>query len=264
MHGSGANANVTWDLWYDNNEGIKKNSTAQNFEIDWDDTIMDVSFKNSTKNGGLKDQYINISKDSNAEAYEQSIWLNVSQGFEEFGSTDDFDSGLYEVFFSSNSTRSTPSIDLSGRDYQAMTAYGTIIGDDGSTIEKDLDADKVVIYASNNKAQAVVAIGAGTQVTGGAAVEPALVTEASASSYSKLILVGGPCVNTLTAEYMGLTYPACETASTILENKGVIKLVEKNSKSALIVARWEKADTARAAGKLGDAKTAGGSSYIVS
>jgi len=86
----------------------------------------------------------------------------------------------------------------------------------------------------------------------GTSVEPVLTTESGAASYDNLILVGGPCVNSLTAEYMGLTYPACEDASTIQENKALIKLVEMNGKSALIVAGWEKADTQRAASKLSE------------
>jgi len=88
--------------------------------------------------------------------------------------------------------------------------------------------------------------------TTGSAVEPVLTSESGASAYDNLILVGGPCVNSLTAEYMGLTYPACESASTIPENQAIIKLVEMNGKSALIVAGWEQADTQRAASKLSE------------
>ena len=81
----------------------------------------------------------------------------------------------------------------------------------------------------------------------GSAADPVLTTESGASSYTNLILVGGPCVNSLTAEYMGVSYPACGAASTIEENTAVVKMVEMDSKMALIVAGWAKADTARAA-----------------
>ncbi len=82
--------------------------------------------------------------------------------------------------------------------------------------------------------------------------EPVLVKDNAASGYDNLILVGGPCVNQLTAEYMGLTYPACGDASTIAADQAIVKLVEKDGKTALIVAGWEQADTQRAASKVAE------------
>ena len=243
---------VAWDLWYEDSEGIKKNSTETTFNIDWDDTIMAVSFINNTASNH---HYVNISKDTNADSRDESIFLNVSSGIQEFGTTEDFDSGEREVFYSwTTRPQGVGIIDLSGRDYQALTMYGVIIGDDGSDVEDDLDADKVVIHVPNNRAQAVVSIGAGAQVTGGAVVEPALVNDASAAGYNNLILVGGPCVNELTADYLGLDFPSCEGVSGILENKAIVQLVESGGKTALIVAGWEAADTKRAA----DTVAAGG------
>ena len=235
MKGTGSANNATWDIWYDTTEGIKKNQTRSTvtFNIDWGDTIMAVSFQNSTgsSNLGPNEQYIKIAKDTNADTRDQNIYLNVSQGFQEFGSTEDFDTGRYEVSYGTGGNTSATNIDLSGRDYQALTMYGIIVGDAGSNVEDDLDNDKVVLFVPNDRTQAVVSIGAGSQVTGDAVVEPVLTTESGASGYSNLILVGGPCVNSLTADYMGLTYPACEGASTITEDKAVIKLVEKKDKA---------------------------------
>ena len=258
LHGAGgANsraANASWDLWYNNNEGIKTNSTSTTFNIDWDDTIMTVAYANQTADSAAAAQYVNITKDTNAATADQNIWLNTTGGFDHFGTTGDFDSGKNEVTYSQYWTTATPFLDLSGRDYQAITMYGLVLGDDGSNIEDDLDSDKVVIKVPNNRAQAIVSIGAGSQVTGGATVEPALVNDAGAAGYDNLILVGGPCVNELTAEYMGLTFPACEGDSGILENKAIVQLVEMGGKTALIVAGWEAADTKRAA----DTVAAGG------
>jgi hypothetical protein len=77
--------------------------------------------------------------------------------------------------------------------------------------------------------------------------EPVLKTEAAAADYDKLILVGGPCVNTLTAEYLGLSANSCEADSGIALDKAIIQLVEKEGKTALIVAGYEQVDTLRAA-----------------
>jgi hypothetical protein len=141
------------------------------------------------------------------------------------------------------------------------TIYGTLItgagGMDDGNLEAGIDNDEYSLWFPEDEVYAEVTFNVRSS---GAAAEPVLTTESGASGYDKLILVGGPCVNSLTASYMGLTYPACEGASTITENKAVIKLVEKDSKTALIVAGWEKADTARAAGMLGSAT---GTSYIV-
>lgn len=250
VKGSGSADNATWDLWYDSSEGIKKNSsTDTTFNIDWDDSIMEVSFVNDSVGDGAvgsKDQYIRVSKDTNADARDQNIFFNVSDGFQEFGTTDDFESGFYEVSYGGGGNRSTPSIDVSGRDYQGLTMYGIIIGDTDSNIEADLDANKVYLHVPNNKAQAVATIAAGSQVTG-TAVEAAIVTPDEATTYDNLVLVGGPCVNSLTASWMGLAEGTCGEASTIPVDQAVIELMEDEDKTALIVAGWEQADTARAA-----------------
>ena len=173
----------------------------------------------------------------------------MSDGFQEFAKTTDYETGFYEVAYGNNYVQATPTIDLSGRDYQALTMYGIIIGDTDSTIEKDLDANKVIVHVPNNRAQAVVTIAAGSQVTGGD-VEAAIVAPSAAGSYDNLVLVGGPCVNTLTAEWMGLAPNTCGTASTIPVDQCLIKYMEDGDKTALIVAGWEKADTSRGASSV--------------
>jgi len=74
--------------------------------------------------------------------------------------------------------------------------------------------------------------------------------EVEAAKLNKnLILVGGPCVNKLTAEALGLPYPSCGAASTIPENAAMIKLVENafgGGKVALVVAGWNAENTVAA------------------
>ena len=66
---------------------------------------------------------------------------------------------------------------------------------------------------------------------------------------SNLVIVGGPCVNRLAAEVLGLTYPACGTTSTITANTAIIQLFANKfatGQTALLIAGWEAADTRRA------------------
>jgi hypothetical protein len=74
--------------------------------------------------------------------------------------------------------------------------------------------------------------------------------EVEAAKLNKnLILVGGPCVNKLTAEALGLSYPTCGAASTVPENAAMIKLIENafgGGKVALVVAGWNAENTVAA------------------
>jgi len=90
-------------------------------------------------------------------------------------------------------------------------------------------------------------------------------SEITATEKAKnLITVGGSCVNKVTADALGLTYPTCGVSSTIPENKGIVKVVdspytEGSGKVVVVVAGWE-ADNTRAASsvlQLYDTKLAG-------
>ncbi|MBN2420678.1 hypothetical protein JXB27_00180 [Candidatus Woesearchaeota archaeon] len=72
-------------------------------------------------------------------------------------------------------------------------------------------------------------------------------SEVSDVAAQNLIVVGGPCANKVTAQVLGLTYPACGADSGIAENTGIIKeVVQSSGKVALVVAGWNAADTRRA------------------
>jgi hypothetical protein len=66
------------------------------------------------------------------------------------------------------------------------------------------------------------------------------------------IIVGGPAVNKLAAEAVGVTYPSYGLSSGMFEGAGeaVLKLVETGTKVAIVVAGWEAADTQRATSVL--------------
>jgi hypothetical protein len=88
-------------------------------------------------------------------------------------------------------------------------------------------------------------------------------TELTTADKAKhLISVGGSAVNRVSAAALGLEYPTYGTASTIPENKGLIKVVESPydaTKYVVVVAGWEVDNTraASAALQLFDTKLAG-------
>ena len=77
---------------------------------------------------------------------------------------------------------------------------------------------------------------------------------AGGSGRSKnLITVGGPCINTITAAALGLTYPACGAASTIPSDKAIIQVVDDvlaTGKKVVVVAGWEATNTRTACSVL--------------
>ena len=65
-----------------------------------------------------------------------------------------------------------------------------------------------------------------------------------------LIAVGGPAVNRITAEFLGLDYPTSgerlKELRILEENKAIIRVAEKGGKVAVLVFGWEARDTRRA------------------
>ena len=101
-----------------------------------------------------------------------------------------------------------------------------------------------------------------TQTSGSATVvsavdtapSPMLDTEVVDKTADHLILVGGPAVNKLSAEFMGLTYPTYGTATGLSEGEAIISLKTNWAKVAMIVAGWAAEDTQRASKVLKDYK----------
>ena len=61
-----------------------------------------------------------------------------------------------------------------------------------------------------------------------------------------IIVVGGPCINKVAADILGVTYPACEEASEIPKDSAIIKVAQLGGKVAVLIAGWEWDDTLRA------------------
>lgn len=73
-----------------------------------------------------------------------------------------------------------------------------------------------------------------------------LASEIANPKGENLISVGGPAVNKVSADLLGLSYPAYGNESKIPENKAVIKLIESGGKVAVLAMGWDAADTRRA------------------
>jgi hypothetical protein len=61
------------------------------------------------------------------------------------------------------------------------------------------------------------------------------------------LVIGGPCVNRKAATLLNLPYPSCGNASTIPQNRGIIKTFTNNNKTQILVAGWNAIDTRIAA-----------------
>ena len=78
-------------------------------------------------------------------------------------------------------------------------------------------------------------------------------TEVTDPASRNLILVGGPAVNRLTAQAMGLNYPTTGADSGIPEGAALIRMIDNafgGSNTAVVVAGWDAEDTRAAASVL--------------
>jgi len=145
-----------------------------------------------------------------------------------------------------------------------MTNYGALIKrmnqeNDPDTVEIDYPLMQVLPQAFVTFSKTVtVSGGAGTitvekpqRIEIGSAV---LASQVSDPTSANVITVGGPCINAVTAEIMGLTYPACGADSGLGQGEGIVKLYESGDKVAIVVAGWEAEDTTRATRVLADYK----------
>jgi len=81
-----------------------------------------------------------------------------------------------------------------------------------------------------------------------------LASQVSDPTAVNVISVGGSCINSVTAEIMGKTYPSCGADSGLVEGEAIVKLYESGDQVAIVVAGWEAEDTTRATRVLADFK----------
>ena len=149
--------------------------------------------------------------------------------------------------------------DVSTKDKSIMNDYGIIVAeDDSSGVEGNADADKVIISIPDEKVYAQVSVlgGISTDTTTSGSM---IFTDSDKSSWANknVILVGGSCINTATAEALGVSAGTCDAAFTGATNVGtgqyIIKVVGDaftTGKTALVVAGYEKENTEAAVSYL--------------
>jgi len=144
---------------------------------------------------------------------------------------------------------------LGTKDEDHRSTFGIIVKDPKSNgasdrarleIPTDMMQANVVVKGS---AASVTAGGGSTTVVAAVdtAPSPVIDTDVVSKTSDNLILVGGPAVNRMSAEFMGLTYPAFGADSGLEEGEAIISLKANGEKVAMIVAGWAADDTQRAA-----------------
>ncbi|MBS3064210.1 MAG: hypothetical protein J4472_00145 [DPANN group archaeon] len=156
---------------------------------------------------------------------------------------------------------------LGTKDEDHRTRYGIVIKDPKGNGASD--RAKFLVPADAVTAQISVAGPEATTTTTGGAVAISSVagvpiakldTEVTDKKAYDVIVVGGPAVNRLAAEALGLSYPSYGAASGIPQDAGLIKLVENaygGTKTAVVVAGWESQNTRDASAVLKDYKAYG-------
>jgi len=136
------------------------------------------------------------------------------------------------------------------KDEDHKTKYGIIIKNpDSNGAQDDL---KLMIPGDLVKANVVISgtrtnSDSSTPSTTSVAPTPITASELTNPTSFNIISVGGPCVNSVTADLLGVTYPACGSAqSAVPENKAIIEMKANGNNWAMIVAGWNAMDTRRA------------------
>ncbi|MBU5689581.1 MAG: S-layer protein [Candidatus Aenigmatarchaeota archaeon] len=184
-----------------------------------------------------------------------SVWTASGGNFDHLGATAD-DSESTELTWNGNN--------IGTKEYDLRTRYGVVIKNPDSNGA----ADKVVVHVPADQVKAKVVVygpsGSATTTEGGniKKVVPVtttvakLDTEVDPATVGKhLVLVGGPAVNRLTAQAMGLSYPTYGSSGLLpfAEGEGYIKVYDgvfKSGQVVVVVAGWEEANTRMATSLL--------------
>jgi len=147
------------------------------------------------------------------------------------------------------------SVDDIDEDY-AATGYGCFVtydaeNDDYLNVEYREDVNTHAVFVAPLGALPAQSGGDGSvetvtidRINVGTAV---LASQSANLAAQNVVSVGGPGVNSVTATLLGLPYPSYGEASTIPENKALLKMVDNGDNVALLVMGWNAADTQRAA-----------------
>lgn len=177
-----------------------------------------------------------------------TYWTNTTTGITQLGTTKSSEEAG-EVNWEGTT--------IGTKDENHRTKYGIVIKDPKSAGA----SDRVEFMIPGDQVQANVVIKgvSSTTTPGGSgnalatydlAPSGVLDTQVTTAADNNLILVGGPAVNKLSAQFLGVTYPAYGEASGLKQGEAILSMKANGEKVALIVAGWEGEDTQRAAGVL--------------
>jgi hypothetical protein len=147
--------------------------------------------------------------------------------------------------------------DVSTRDDPVMNFYGVIVAeDDSSGVEGNADVDEVTLSIPSDQVYGIVSASVGGEASAGDSGSMIFMDTESGWRNKNVVLVGGSCINSATAEALG-TGKVCDTAwasaTGVGEGKYLIQSVGdafNDDKIALVVAGYSAEDTAAAAAKL--------------
>jgi len=271
------NASYNLRAYYKNHDAANKNEFYSEVKNATSTVIGTLEFQDSSVGinvtmaainwvGNMTFQFYPTGREGDARMYFERD--SAVTGFDYLGHSDsDTTYGSDLVYLTGEVATATR--DLSGWEDDTRTESGVVIKDpkahlSGDSFDFDVSGD------DNDFKVRVIISGPGTTVTtakgGSVVVQPVsgvpvakLDTEVADKTAYNMILVGGPAVNRLTAEAIGLTYPTrgatALTALGIGANEATLKLVDKafsGSKVALLVVGYEAADTRNAASVLKD------------
>jgi hypothetical protein len=214
-----------FQFWGEDDDGDHY-TTATSFVINYNDDDKDITIANDTST--------NYTTNIKIDANDWDLIFPWNYSTDYYGAEEGVDEATDLIETTTN---------IGTKEHDVLLQDGTIV------INPDLKfgSDKINLLIPDQDVFATFRV---YTVASSSEVEAVLKADSAATGYDNLVLVGGPCVNSLTADYLGVTYPACESDSTIPEEQAIVKLVGKDDTVALIVAGWEKENTLSAAAKV--------------
>jgi len=256
--------NRVWIFWRDVSDGKIKNAVSGTAQYaDTGGTIGYITYQDVT----LKLIWYNTTTNPVLSIDESSI-----SGIE--GIT----GGVYNITLLQDGNKKIAGLGTTAASADAndVSVYGTTIGTRDEDVLTDIGAvikapksnagsDKVVIEVPSVQVKGILTVGpySGVAVTGDTVNKVVPITNAVAKLDTEIslpvdkniVLVGGPAVNRLSAQAMGLTYPTYGSSGLLPfgSGEGYIKVFDgtlETGKVAVLVAGWEAGDTRNACSVL--------------
>lgn len=186
----------------------------------------------------------------------RTFWTNASRNINSLGASKSSEEAGEVAWLIRVSNGVSNGTNLGTKDENHRTRYGVVVKDPKSAGA----SDNVQFKIPSDQVQANVVVkglsvaGGSTSASSGSALATydlapsgMLDTQVTTPANYNLILVGGPAVNKLSAQFLGVTYPAYGEASGLKSGEALLSLKDNGDKVALIVAGWAGEDTQRAA-----------------